>query len=101
LLQIKAKISNDPRYDAVGSSTLREELYTTFMKAQATTSSAPASTPIDKVDKGLSKEERRERAMREREAQVSAERDKVNAAIDKSKLNLDREEGEAIFRYAC
>jgi hypothetical protein len=104
MYQVKGKIAKDPRYDAVGSSSLREELYNTFIKAQ---DSVAPPAQMDAVDNDASaqedkmtKQERRERAVRDREAQVHVERRKVEADIDRSKLNLNREEGEALFRCA-
>lgn len=46
----------------------------------------------------ISKQERRERAVREREAQVSADRQKVEADIGRSQMGLNREEDEGLFR---
>jgi transcription elongation regulator 1 len=103
LSQVKVKIQKDPRYDAVGSSSLREELYDTYMKAKEDTSDAYSKkteivngSPSEK----LSREERRELAVRQREAQVQAEKRKVEADIDRSKIGLNREEDEASFRCA-
>jgi hypothetical protein len=102
--QVKNKISKDPRYDAVGSSSLREELYNTFIKAQEGMPSSEKSVAIEDdgptVEDKVSKQERRERAVRERQAQVEAERQRVEADIDRSKFTLNQEEGEALFRCA-
>lgn len=112
-LQVKHSISRDPRYDAVGSSTLREELFNTFLKAHGSTAPLePNTAGVDHetvsedarkdslVDKKREKQERRERAVREREERVKAERSQVEASIDRSRLDLNKEEGELAFRCA-
>ncbi|KZT72468.1 HSP90-domain-containing protein [Daedalea quercina L-15889] len=106
--EVKRKIVDDPRYDAVGSSSLREELFNTYLKAHGETS--PVATPANEHDKtdGANPEtadererkrrERKERAVREREEKVKAERNKVEADIDRSRMGLNKEEGELGFR---
>ncbi|KAI0824787.1 hypothetical protein BC628DRAFT_1377732 [Trametes gibbosa] len=109
--EIKTHLVSDPRYDAVGSSSLREELFSTYLKAGASDDAARSSslgnaweqlskkTPVeDAEERARKKEERKERAVREREDKVRAERTKVNADIDRSKLGLAKEEGELEFR---
>ena len=88
----------DPRYDAVGSSTLREELYNTFLKGRAVTPQAQAE-PAVKVEDPSAREERRDKAVREREEKVKADRRKLDSVIEKSRMGVDREEGERIFRF--
>jgi transcription elongation regulator 1 len=44
--------------------------------------------------------EKKERAVKDREAKVKAEREKLEASINQSKMGLDREEGESFFRCA-
>ncbi|KAI0952204.1 hypothetical protein AcW1_004367 [Taiwanofungus camphoratus] len=112
---VKGQISNDPRYDAVGSSSLREELFNTFLKARG------SSEILDSESKGKGngthdenlngeagqsgeeerehkRRERKERAVKEREERVKAERSKVEADIDRSRIGLNKEEGELEFR---
>ncbi|KAI9001432.1 hypothetical protein BD414DRAFT_452913 [Trametes punicea] len=109
--EIKKDLVSDPRYDAVGSSSLREELFNTFIKAGASdaATNTPAGdnavsqqsreTPVeDEDERERRRKERTERAVREREEKVRAERSKVEAAIDRSKLGLTKEEGELDFR---
>lgn len=103
---------SDPRYDAVGSSSLREELFNTFLKAGDTgkqdqaspTTSAPPQdagyTAEDEEARQRMRREKKERAVKEREEKVMAERHKLEAEIDRSKLGLTREEGELDFRCA-
>lgn len=45
--------------------------------------------------------ERKERAVKEREERVKAERSKVEADIDRSRIGLNKEEGELEFRCAA
>ena len=108
---VKRTLSDDPRYDAVGSSSLREELFNTFIKANETTAAqtpslsmevdTPAAPAEDATSKEQKRKERQERAVREREEKIRAERDRVEADIHKSKMGLTREEGELQFRCAC
>lgn len=106
-------MSNDPRYDAVGSSSLREELFNTFLKAHQTsttpepavsreTASPPTNeTPeVDAQERERQRAERKDRAVKEREEKVKAERSKVEAAIDRSRTTLTKEEGELEFKCA-
>ena len=88
----------DPRYDAVGSSTLREELYNTFLKGRAVTPQAQAE-PAVKAEDPSTRQERRDKAVREREEKVRADRRKLDSAIEKSRMGVDREEGERVFRF--
>ncbi|KAI0775935.1 hypothetical protein BD413DRAFT_256226 [Trametes elegans] len=109
--EIKKQLVSDPRYDAVGSSSLREELFNTYIKAGASDEVTTASTPEgagapqsqktsaeDEEERERRRKERKERAVREREEKVRAERSKVEAEIDRSKLGLTKEEGELEFR---
>ncbi|KAH9853620.1 hypothetical protein C2E23DRAFT_112691 [Lenzites betulinus] len=109
--EIKKHLVSDPRYDAVGSSSLREELFATYLKAGASGDAAGSSSlgnaaeqlsgkthAEDAAEREREKKERKERAVRERENKVRAERSKVEAEIDRSKLGLAKEEGELEFR---
>jgi hypothetical protein len=112
---VKRKVSGDPRYDAVGSSSLREELFKTFLKAisdggsaamsvdRAITTPVPDSTNIieDEANEERKRKERKERAVRKREEKIRIERENVEVDIYKSKLGLSREESELQFRCAC
>ncbi|VDB85358.1 unnamed protein product [Peniophora sp. CBMAI 1063] len=105
---VKRHVSNDPRYDAVGSSSLREELFHTYLKANETAAvqetstqvdiNGPAAPAEDAMSKEHTRQERQERAVREREEKIRAERNRVEADIHKSKMGLTREEGELQFR---
>ena len=111
---MKRKIVDDPRYDAVGSSHLREELFDTFLKAHDSASTpegrqsgdADANRdaddhPDDGVDQEQKRKDRKERAVKEREEKIKAERNKLGAEIDRSRIAINREEGDLEFRCAC
>jgi hypothetical protein len=92
-------MSDDPRYDAVGSSSLREELFNTFLKARGSSSS---NNIVDKpwssepLDDG--RQDKRKRALKEREEKVRAQRGRTVTEITRSRLGLREEEGEREFR---
>lgn len=112
--QVKRPLVKDPRYDAVGSSTLREELFNTFLKALASGSIAtvgsalPSSHPnqssadhhqhsADQKNSGnhqVDRKARAEKALRERETQAREERHRVDKDIGRSKAALDSAEAE-------
>lgn len=95
---------------------MREELFNTFLKAHGA-SATPEPTSRDKPDynekaeqkideedeaeRERTKREKKERAVREREERVKVERSKVEAAIDRSRMGLTKEEGELEFRCAA
>lgn len=97
----------------MGSSSLREELFNTYLKARGTTP-APTSEPEevrpatevadhegeDDAEKERRKRERKERAVKEREEKIRVERSKLDAEIDKSRSGLNKEEAELEFRCA-
>ncbi|KIY49169.1 hypothetical protein FISHEDRAFT_65236 [Fistulina hepatica ATCC 64428] len=107
---VKRSLYGDPRYDAVGSSSLREELFNTYCKAQMTNTnsvapseSANSATKDEEFvvereqDEQKRLQEKRERAVREREQQVKVERDRIEAAVRRSKKGLNMDEGERLF----
>lgn len=107
----KRKISSDLRYEAVGSSSLREELFGTFLKANAGTpsSSHPAASGSQSPEKQAEddpeeterkKKEKRERALREREQRVKADLSKIEVRNERSRVGLNKEEDERDFRCA-
>ncbi|KAF5370090.1 hypothetical protein D9758_001067 [Tetrapyrgos nigripes] len=102
--KVKRDLVQDPRYDAVGSSSLREELFNTFLKASGSIVETGRSAengevqPSKDVEKAESKRDRKERAVKEREEKVKAERERVQASIGRSKMELSNEEGELEFK---
>lgn len=108
---MKKGLDKDPRYDAVGSSSLREELFNTYIKTLSGSASSPSAptdrkrvseaTPEeDEAERKSRDKERKERAVREREEQVKRERRRVEAEMAKSRSALSREEGELEFMCA-
>jgi hypothetical protein len=98
---VKKPLYSDPRYDAVGSSSLREELFNTYLKgiSVSTSNNAKESEPGNpKPMERESREARRERALREREQKVKIEQGKVNIAIEKTRTGMNLEEGERLFK---
>lgn len=105
---VKKAFVKDPRYDAVGSSSLREELYEAFVKAleenkmDVDASGGPSHTKdqpkAPEVDPEEEKQRRREKAVKEREGMVKAEKEKVEKANARSRAGLSLEEGELSFK---
>jgi len=93
---VKRKISHDPRYDAVGSSSLRAELFETHMKKLATEQAN--ETPEQAAERKLrERKERQAASLREREGQVRDLQAKVSEDVDKSRASAGREEGERLY----
>lgn len=102
-IQVKKPLYDDPRYDAVGSSSLREELFNTYLKGIGALAQSQESSKTNDQSQGHqpereSKEARRERALREREQKVKIEQRHVNSSIEKSRTGMNQEEGERLFK---
>jgi predicted nuclease with TOPRIM domain len=108
---VKRKVSDDPRYDAVGSSSLREELFNTFVKASTSSSNTVPTASETKethqnpgpLEEGVQERlrlERKSKAVKDREEKVKAERDRLEVDIGRSRMGLNRDEGEREFRCA-
>ncbi|GLB33792.1 putative FF domain containing protein [Lyophyllum shimeji] len=106
---VKRKLYDDPRYDAVGSSTLREELFNTFLKGNHSKAAFQSDIPaqasgegeereMDEEERERRRKEKKERAVKEREQKVKLERDRLEADIGRSRQDVYREEGERDFR---
>jgi transcription elongation regulator 1 len=94
---VRKSISSDPRYDAVGSSTLRQELFDTHIKKLAS-SSTVAETPKEAAERKVRERKAKEEAsLRERQARVQQEQEKVSLEANKSRAGASREEGERLF----
>jgi hypothetical protein len=107
-LQVKKTISKDPRYDAVGSSSLRTELFNTFLTARSNQpvpdpneTQAINPSPSERSDDTQKRKDRKAEAVRERGEKVKAEQERIQATIEKSRSGLNREEGELQFRCAA
>ncbi|KZT51880.1 hypothetical protein CALCODRAFT_521067 [Calocera cornea HHB12733] len=88
--EVKKQLASDPRYDAVGSASLREELYTAHVASLRAASSAPQA-------KHASKLERQQRALHERQAHVGQELARAERQAEHSRSLLGAEEGERDF----
>lgn len=96
----------DPRYDAVGSSSLREELFNTFLTALSSgslsslTQDQGPSSDIKHSDSALTpkvdsdRKLRAERALRERDEQAKTQKVRVENDIGRSKSALTHVEAE-------
>lgn len=125
----KRSISSDRRYDAVGSSSLREELFNNYVRGLSSTSNPAKSNSEEqsindkeeaaarrlaerKADQSAQSSESKEDAaarklaerkakseasLREREAKVREERERVEREMHKSKVGAGREEAETLF----
>ncbi|CAE6499679.1 unnamed protein product [Rhizoctonia solani] len=99
---VKRGIAQDSRYDAVGSATRREELFNKFKstveRVSISETEGPGADTGNKVEKEKeSKTARRERALKEREAQVRVVQSNVERDIGRSRGKLGREEAELEF----
>ncbi|GAA5880153.1 hypothetical protein JCM16303_001231 [Sporobolomyces ruberrimus] len=99
---VKKRHASDPRYAAVNSSSLREQLFTKHLSTLSSTSrSAPtvSTTPPTKPTT-TTKEDRAARAaasLREREERVRQEKSKSERNANQARGNLGKEEAEREF----
>ncbi|TFK55688.1 hypothetical protein OE88DRAFT_1731350 [Heliocybe sulcata] len=107
--EVKKHLHNDPRYDAVGSSSLRVELFKTFLKAQGGAEGSEKKETLENKkedvkeekspeEKEREKREKKERAVRERQEKVQVEKSRLEQDINRSKMGLSMEEGDREFR---
>ncbi|TRM67559.1 hypothetical protein BD626DRAFT_479148 [Schizophyllum amplum] len=106
---IKRNLYDDPRYDTVGSSSLREELFNTFKKSRTAAAAEPGEyekeeedvqmeEAVDEEELARRKKDKKERAVREREEKVRADRQRTEANIARSRQGLTQEKGETQFK---
>lgn len=103
---VKKRHASDPRYAAVNSSSLREQLFTKHLASldsssrlapTASTSSSSATNPKPAI---TTKEDRAARAaasLREREEQVRLEKSKSERSANQARGHLGKEEAEREF----
>ncbi|KAF9451709.1 HSP90-domain-containing protein [Macrolepiota fuliginosa MF-IS2] len=96
--EVKKNLTHDPRYDAVGSSSLREELFNTFLKGNVQVSPSVGIEQAPSTAAVLSKQEKKERAVREREERVKAEMNRLEMNIERSRMGINKEEGERDYK---
>ncbi|ORY32528.1 hypothetical protein BCR39DRAFT_375721 [Naematelia encephala] len=95
--EVKRNLHSDARYDAVGSSSLREELFNTYVKNLASTS-GKTETPEEAAERKLKERKAKEEAsLRERQAKVQQHQQQVSKEVGKSRAGAGREEGERLF----
>lgn len=94
---VKRRISTDPRYDAVGSSSLREEYFTAYIRKLASTS-ATTETPEEAAERKTKERKAKEEAsLRDRQAKVVQVQQQVTKDMSKSRAGAGREEAERLF----
>ncbi|CAG5872500.1 unnamed protein product [Menidia menidia] len=89
--KVKERLETDPRYKAVDSSALREELFKQYMEKQA------KSIDIDK-ERELERQARIEASLREREREVQKARSEQTKEIDREREQHKREEAIQHFK---
>lgn len=94
---VKRRISSDVRYDAVGSSSLRAELFDNYLKKLGSEPAAPETAEEAAERKLRERKERQAASLREREGKVRAEQAQVSEAVDKSRAGAGREEAERLY----
>lgn len=95
-MDIKKEFQKDPRYDAIGSSSLREELFDTFSKTLSTNIRTEEKREENVEEE---KKRKREKAVKEREERVRAEKERVERENARSRAGLTGAEVELAFRY--
>ncbi|KAJ7068255.1 Hsp90 protein-domain-containing protein [Mycena amicta] len=103
---IKRILVDDPRYDAVGSSSLREELFNTFLKGTSSTATAKSEDPLPTEpeaeetyeEQQKRRKDRARQAVQERENKVRGELERVEAEIGRTREVGQKEEGETLFK---
>ncbi|WVQ99287.1 hypothetical protein IAU59_006419 [Kwoniella sp. CBS 9459] len=96
--EVKRPLSSDPRYDAVGSSSLREELFNTYLRKLASTSSQKDESKEDAAARKLAERKaRQEQSLKEREAKIRGEKERVQMETNRSRVGAGREEAERLF----
>lgn len=97
---MKNYLAHDPRYDAIGSSSLREELFNTFLKGDtAKLCLGDKDETVTAQATVFTKKEKKERAVREREQKIKAELSLVEKNIEQSRMDINQEEGEREYKY--
>ncbi|XP_047462421.1 transcription elongation regulator 1 isoform X3 [Mugil cephalus] len=89
--KVKERLETDPRYKAVDSSALREELYKQFMEKQA------KNVDIEK-EREMERQARIEASLREREREVQKARSEQTKEIDREREQHKREEAIQHFK---
>ncbi|KAL1413535.1 hypothetical protein Q8F55_001309 [Vanrija albida] len=94
---VKKLVASDPRYDAVGSSSLRAELFASHVKKLAEGGGKPETAEEAAERKIRERKERQQASLRDRESKVREHQVQVSADVDKSRTGATREQGERVF----
>ncbi|WVQ67803.1 uncharacterized protein L199_006008 [Kwoniella botswanensis] len=95
---VKKHIYRDPRYDAVGSSSLREELFNNHIKNLASSSSTNGSEKkLSKAEEAAKRRAKAEASLRERENKIKAEKEKIEFENHKSRVGAGKQDAERLF----
>lgn len=93
---VKKDISGDARYDAVGSSSLRAELFANYLKKIG--EEVVDETPEQAAERKLrERKEKQEASLKDRASKVRDQQAKVSEDVDKSRAGAGKEEGERLF----
>jgi len=92
-------MTSDPRYDAVGSSSLRAELFQRHVKNLETQAeSSNTETPEQAAArKAKERKEKAQASLRDRQQQVQGEKMRLERDLQKSKYGAGKEDGEREF----
>ena len=97
---VKKDMVSDPRYDAVGSSSLRAELYQKYIKTlgENVSSSQQNDTPEEAARRrAKEKKDKAEASLRARQQEVERERRQMENELQRSRYGAGREEAEREF----
>ncbi|WWC61769.1 uncharacterized protein I303_104354 [Kwoniella dejecticola CBS 10117] len=101
---VKKTIYKDSRYDAVGSSSLREELFNNHIKNLASSSNSNGDAAKDVLSKeeqaarkSAERKAKAEASLKERENKIRQERSKIEFENNKSRIGAGKEEAERLF----
>lgn len=93
---VKKTVAHDPQYDAVGSSSLRAELFATFAKKLA--AEGKKESPEEAAaQRAREKKERQEASLAQRQNAVRAHQDRVGEEASKARRSAGREEAERLY----
>lgn len=96
--EVKKPLTSDARYDAVGSSSLRQELFEGFVRKLASSSANVEETPEQVAERKLAERKaKQEASLRERQAKVNIDKERLEKEVGRSKAGAGREEGERLF----
>ncbi len=88
-------MTEDPRYDAVGSSSLREQLFHAYSRSLA--SEPEAEHEGEEKRRAREKKERAVASLQERERTVQEAKVQANRELHRSRIGAGKEDGEREF----